>query len=269
MALFALTALQPHVHWGYSRPKPAGWVFTLQPSLSTAWAWGKGVGHLTHQTMSVFLNTAQYCSIQPTISQCSPLLLNTAHYFSMQPTIAQYSPLFLNTAHYFSIQPTIAQYSPLFLNTAHYCSIQPTISQYSPVLLNTAHYFSIQPTCLRYVLSLLPTYSIVFLYLFPDCVLNTHTHESQGQVNITVLASSSVLQVEEEREERRGRRGEGGEEREERRGRGGRGMGLTHTRGKLTHCLLLRTNPHFPPFAAITCVPQQHPSPSGSQQRKC
>ena len=237
MALFALTALQPHVHWGYSRPKPAGWVFTLQPSLSTAWVWGKGVGHLTHQPISLFLNTAHYFSIPPTISQCSPL--------------------FLNTAHYVSIQPTISQYSPLLLNTAHYCSIQPTISQYSPLASDT------------YVLSLLPTYSIVFLYLFPDCVLNTHTHKSQGQVNITVLASSGVLQVEEKRAGRRGRRGEGGEEREERRGRGGRGKGLTHTRAKLTHCLLLRTNPHFPPFAAITCVPQQHPSPSGSQQRKC
>ena len=93
VTLFALTALQPHMHWGYSRPKPTGWVFTLQPSLSTAWGWGKGAGHLTHQPMSVFLNTAQYCSIQPTITQYRPLFLNTAHYFSIQPTISQYSPL--------------------------------------------------------------------------------------------------------------------------------------------------------------------------------
>ena len=132
VALFALTALQPHVDRGYSRPKPAGWVFTLQPSLSTAWGWGKGVGHLTHQTMSVFLNAARYFSIQLTISQYSPLFLNTAHHFSIQPTISQCSPLLLNTAHYFSIQPTISQYS-------QYCSIQPTISQYSPLFLNTAH----------------------------------------------------------------------------------------------------------------------------------
>ena len=41
----------------------------------------------------------------------------------------------------------------------------------------TVLYHSIQPACLQ-ALPLLLTYSIVFLYLFPDGVLNTHTHES-------------------------------------------------------------------------------------------